>query len=174
MAAPLGLDFHLGVPPELDHRIAHVYPDRDTQAMLDSVFRDQSSLLGRVMSGPSGLFGWNEMWDTDMWNTRRMRAAEVPSTNGHGDAAFTRPHVRRMHRRSRRCPRAVRRDRRTQCIALSDGTDCVTGQPMTFGLGFMLRTEFPKDVGPRTFGHIGAGGSTAFADPDRGLAFFTR
>ncbi len=54
---------------------------------------------------------------------------------------------------------------------LSDGTDCVTGVPMTFGLGFMLAPMFPTGVGPRTFGHYGAGGSTAFADPDRGLGF---
>ena len=54
---------------------------------------------------------------------------------------------------------------------LSDGPDCVTGQPMTFGLGFMLASEFPNEVGSRTFGHIGAGGSTGFSDPDRGLAF---
>jgi CubicO group peptidase (beta-lactamase class C family) len=56
-------------------------------------------------------------------------------------------------------------------VPLSEGIDCVTGQANAFGLGFMLASEFSEAVGPRTFGHIGAGGSTAFADPDHGLAF---
>ena len=45
------------------------------------------------------------------------------------------------------------------------------GQPLTIGLGFMLPPTFPSPVGPRTFGHSGAGGSTAFADPDAKLSF---
>ena len=56
-------------------------------------------------------------------------------------------------------------------VVLSDGPDCVIGQPLTIGLGFMLAPTFPPGVGPRTFGHSGAGGSVAFADPDRGLSF---
>lgn len=171
VAAPLGLDFHIGVPPELDHRIARVYHDTETQALLESVFADQSTLLGRVMSGPSGLFGWNAMWDTGMWNTRRMRGAEVPSTNGHGDA-------RSLARMYAACIGKVDGVRLLSdesvaraSVVHSDGPDCVGGQRMTFGLGFMLAPMFPTGVGSRTFGHIGAGGSTAFADPDRGLGF---
>src|SRR3990172_3032786 len=56
-------------------------------------------------------------------------------------------------------------------VVLSDGPDCVIGQPLTIGLGFMLAPTFPPGVGPRAFGHSGAGGSVAFADPDRGLGF---
>jgi CubicO group peptidase (beta-lactamase class C family) len=106
-----------------------------------------------------------------MWNTRRLRAAEMPSSNGHGDA-------RSLARMYAACigevdgvrllaPATV--ERATQ--VLSDGTDCVIGQPLTIGLGFMLAPTFAPPVGPRTFGHSGAGGSTAFCDPDEGLAF---
>jgi len=180
VAAPLDLDFHLGVPPELDHRLAHLYHDTETQAMLDAVFRDSSTLLGRATSGPSGLFGWDEMWDTGMWNSRRMRGAEVPSTNGHGDA-------RSLARMYAACMGEVDGIRLLSdqtvaraTVALSEGTDCVAGIPMTFGLGFMLGPMSGtgmlgpmRDVGvsSRTFGHVGAGGSTAFADPDHGLTF---
>lgn len=169
VAAPLGLDFYIGAPEELDPRIARLYPavhDADTQALIDAVLADQSTLMGRVMSGPSGLFACN-----DMWNTRRMRAAEMPSSNGHGDA-------RSLARMYAACigevdgvrllsDETVERASRV----LSDGPDCVIGQPLSIGLGFMLASTFPKGVGARTFGHSGAGGSTAFADPDRGLAF---
>jgi CubicO group peptidase (beta-lactamase class C family) len=47
----------------------------------------------------------------------------------------------------------------------------VIGQVLTIGLGFMLPPTLPANAGPRAFGHLGAGGSAAFADPDRGLGF---
>lgn len=169
VATPLGLDFYIGVSEALDARVARMYPavhDAETQALVDSVLGDQSTLMGRVMSGPSGLFAYN-----DMWNTRRMRAAELPSSNGHGDARS----LARMYAACIGEVDGVRLlseetvERATE--VLSDGPDCVIGQPLTIGLGFMLAPTFPAGVGPRTFGHSGAGGSSAFADPDRGLGF---
>ena len=169
IAAPLGLDFTIGTPAELDPRIATLYPavhDPEVQALVDAVLTDQSTLMGRVMSGPSGLLTYN-----DVWNTRRMRAAEMPSSNGHGDA-------RSLARMYAACigevdglrlltDETVRRATEVQV----EGPDCVVGQPLTIGLGFMLAPTFPVPVGPRTFGHSGAGGSLAFTDPDRGVAF---
>ena len=45
------------------------------------------------------------------------------------------------------------------------------GQPLTFGLGFSLPPTLGPSAGPSAFGHGGAGGSIAFADPHRGLTF---
>jgi CubicO group peptidase (beta-lactamase class C family) len=56
-------------------------------------------------------------------------------------------------------------------ILRSEGTDCVLGMPTGFGLGFIGPLMMPPGVGPRAFGHAGAGGSLAFGDPDAGLAF---
>jgi CubicO group peptidase (beta-lactamase class C family) len=53
----------------------------------------------------------------------------------------------------------------------SSGVDCVVGQPLSFGLGFALQPTFGPVPGPRAFGHSGAGGSVAFADPDADLCF---
>ena len=51
------------------------------------------------------------------------------------------------------------------------GPDAVIGAESAFGLGFMLGKSFGA-ANPRTcFGHAGAGGSLAFADPPTGLAF---
>jgi CubicO group peptidase (beta-lactamase class C family) len=169
VAAPLGLDFFIGVPEDVEPRVARLYPavlTSEEKALADAVLADQSTLLGRVMSGPSRLFAYD-----DMWNTRRLRAAEMPSSNGHGDARS----LARMYAACIGELDGVRLlsdetvERAT--VPLSEGTDCVIGQPLWLGLGFMLAPSFPPSVGPRTFGHAGAGGSTAGCDPDRGVAF---
>ena len=106
-----------------------------------------------------------------MWNQPDLRAAEMPSSNGHGDA-------RSLARMYAACIGDVDGVRllSEETVAASDegrieGNDCVIGQPLTIGLGFMLPPTFGPNVGPRSFGHPGAGGSLAFADPERGLAF---
>ena len=167
ITTPLGLDFLIGVPPSEDRRVATLYPARFDDPAMEQLaadaLSDRSTMLGRVMSGPSGLFGYD-----DMWNTRRMRGAQLPSSNGHGDA-------RSLARMYAACldevdgvrllaPETV--ERATQ--VRSSGTDCVIGQPLSFGLGFALEPTFGPTPGPRTFGHSGAGGSVAFADPDAG------
>jgi len=170
IAGPLGLDFLIGVPEVMDHRVATLYParydDPEVERLVDEVLHDTSTLLGRVMGGPAGLFRYD-----DMWNTRRMRGAQMPSSNGHGDArALARMYaaclgeidgVRLLAPETLAAATEVR----------SSGIDCVIGQPLTFGLGFALPPTFGAHAGPAVFGHSGAGGSTAFADPERGLGF---
>jgi CubicO group peptidase (beta-lactamase class C family) len=53
------------------------------------------------------------------------------------------------------------------------GLDYSLGQYMRRALGLVLadpRMGASEDVGPRTFGHAGAGTSVGWADPDLGLA----
>jgi len=63
-----------------------------------------------------------------------------------------------------------------RCAAVeSDGPDRVLGVRTRFGLGFMMsQPDEPRGrIGPnpRAFGHPGAGGSIAFADPDVRVGF---
>jgi CubicO group peptidase (beta-lactamase class C family) len=52
------------------------------------------------------------------------------------------------------------------------GKDEVLGFPMRFGLGFMLRHDLmPLGPNASAFGHAGAGGSIAFADPEARIGF---
>ena len=54
-------------------------PEGGSNAVAELLGAD--SLTARVMSGPNGLFGYN-----DMWNRADVLQAEMPSSNGVGDA----------------------------------------------------------------------------------------
>ena len=80
IAEPLGLDFWIGLPEAIEPRVARlVPPERDLGELLQRLLPD--ALLTRVFTNPAGRFGYN-----DMWNTRELHAAELPSSNGIGDA----------------------------------------------------------------------------------------
>lgn len=166
IAAPLGLDFFLGVPEHEDRRVATLYPAPNAAALDEFAAADPDSLFARVFTGPSGLLRYD-----DQWNTRLLRAAELPSSNGHGTATA----LARMYAACLQPIDGVRLladdtlDRATE--VRSDGPDMVLGQPLTFGLGFALPPTLGPGASPRSFGHPGAGGSLGFADRDRGLAF---
>jgi CubicO group peptidase (beta-lactamase class C family) len=78
IAAPLGLDFWIGLPADHEPRVATLYPPEPQAMATDPA---SGSLLRRAMSGPSDLFGLN-----DMWNRRDIHGAEMPSSNGIGTA----------------------------------------------------------------------------------------
>jgi CubicO group peptidase (beta-lactamase class C family) len=52
-----------------------------------------------------------------------------------------------------------------------NGPDACLLLDTTFGLGFMLDSDFNPLLSAGSFGHPGAGGSLAFADPETGIGF---
>jgi CubicO group peptidase (beta-lactamase class C family) len=66
---------------------------------------------------------------------------------------------------------AATRDRARTQITPDGEPDLCLMMPSTFGLGFMVHGPFTPYSGTSCYGHPGAGGSVAFADPDRELAF---
>ena len=177
IAGPAGIDFFIGFGPELDARCADVIPPRPapeagrSRGLLDGELATLTG-LARMRAGayrnPAGLSGQGII------NTRAWRAAEVPSTNGHGNARA----VSRLYA-------ALSDDGEldgvhilspaTVEMAIAEqvyGEDIVLQRPTRFGLGFQLTmVERPLGPGPRAFGHFGAGGSLGFADPDAHVAF---
>lgn len=159
LAAPLGLDFFIGLPASELGRVARLYPpvmDAATEEAMDALL-GPDTMLGQVLRGPSGLFGYD-----DMWNRPEVLAAEMPSSNGVGTArAIARLYAAlvgevdgvRLLR-----PETVARATEVQV----SGPDHVIGLPMTFGLGYMTP---PSAGGDGVFGHDGAGGSLGMADP---------
>jgi len=63
------------------------------------------------------------------------------------------------------------RDRARTQITPDGESDLCLMMPTTFGLGFMVHGLFTPYAGPGSYGHPGAGGSVAFAQPERDLAF---
>jgi CubicO group peptidase (beta-lactamase class C family) len=165
VAAPLGLDFWIGLPEAQESRVATLVPPPPEFAALIRGLPDDL-LLGKATTGPSGLF----MYD-DMWNRRGLRACELPSSNGVGDARS----VARLYASLLGEVDGVRTLQAATVAAASEyqarGPDRVILVDTAFGLGFMLPPALPAAVGRRAFGHGGAGGSVSFADPDAGLAF---
>jgi CubicO group peptidase (beta-lactamase class C family) len=165
IAAPLGIDFWIGLPEELEPRVARLVPPRtDLRAALRA-FGDEL-LLARVFSNPSGHYNYD-----DMWNTRALHACELPSSNGIGNA-------RSLARLYASCVGEVDGVRtlddetvQRATTPLVRGADEVIMVETCFGLGFMLDASFGAANPTSAFGHAGAGGSLAFADPDRGIAF---
>lgn len=171
VAGPLAADFHFGIGPEHDGRIAEYLPGvLFASEPREKVAEDaeHSFLLNRVYVNPHGLSGLGTV------NTRQWRAAEMPSTNGHTNAHA----VARIYS-ALACGGAVDGVRLLQPetidVAIAEasaGEDFILRRPSRFGLGFQL-TQPERSLGtsPRSFGHFGAGGSLGFADPDARLAF---
>jgi CubicO group peptidase (beta-lactamase class C family) len=162
---PLGLRYWVGLPPQqLSACATLVPPEGGSNAIAELLGAD--SLTARVMSGPNGLFGYN-----GMWNRPEVLQAEMPSSNGVGDArSLARLYaaligevdgVRLLGaaQLARACEEQVR------------GPDAVIFHETCFGLGYALQPALAPGAGPRSFGHPGAGGALAFADPDAGIGF---
>jgi CubicO group peptidase (beta-lactamase class C family) len=177
IAGPAGIDFLVGFGPEQDDRCAEVVPqppspERDELVRALSV--DPATLTGLPRMRFNTYRNPPEISGIDVVNTRRWRAAESPSTNGHGNArAVARLYsalagdgtLGGVHVLS---PEMIARASAEEAY----GEDMILQRPTRFGLGFQLtQPERPLGPGPRAFGHFGAGGSLGFADPDARVAF---
>jgi len=172
LAAPLGLanDLFVGLPAAQDPRVARLLPAHQPsdpkELELRARFMGPDTRLGRALSGPSNLFEYGEMW-----NTRLLRGAEMPSSNGIATArALARVYAAQVGAVDGvrlLAPATVERFRAVQV----DGPDLVILVPTRFGLGFALPPMLSPECPEGCFGHPGAGGSLAFADPDARIGF---
>lgn len=171
IARPLELDVWIGLPESEEPRVATLIPPASSPAALLAPYKD-SLLLARVIDNPGGHFEYSALW-----NERRLRATELPSSNGVGNA-------RALSRLFAACDGdgAVYADgTRRRALAPETvtaateqqvrGPDEVLMVETCFGLGFMLGKSFGA-ANPRScFGHAGAGGSLAWVDPATGVSF---
>lgn len=177
IAAPLGLDFFIGLPvSERDRvsRMVYQQPETDlTTVPMESIpeelhelvaaWRDPDSLSNRA-------FRVTEPAEID-FNAREVQAAELPASNGIGTARG----LARMYAALIGEVDGVRLfTPETLAAAAAEqvsGPDRVMVAPSRFSSGYMLPTGTMPMAGPNSFGHTGRGGSLGFADPEHGIAF---
>ena len=168
IADPLGLEFWIGLPASEDHRVAEMLTPRSgTDPASQEFYRalgQPGSLSAAAFASPRGLAAVAEI---NRPETRRLALAGFGGIVSASALARFYAMLAAGGRANglRILPETVCRWAATP---LSDGIDKVLLAPTTFTAGFMKQSPaFP----PSTFGHPGAGGSHAFADPSRGLGF---
>lgn len=174
IATPLGLDLWVGLPESLEPRVAPLLgaplstdsPDPAIKAMLEQ-FLGPESRGGRALSLNGAFTG------DGMFNRREVHAATIPAANGITNARS----LSRMYAATLAPVDGVQlisdavRDVARVTVTPENEPDACLIMPTTFGMGFMTHGGFSLYAGPGSYGHPGAGGSVAFAQPERELAF---
>ena len=174
---PLGLEFWMGIPEEVQERVASVFPAKSAPPndRFYTAFATPGSFTIRAFGSPQGLHGVASL------NTREARAGSFPGFGGIGTARGLAKFYAMLACgglwEGRRFVEPWVMDWMT--TTLTQGEDRVLLMETAFSAGFMrdpqgadgrkLRAHFGPSV--RAFGHPGAGGSLAFADPENGVGF---
>ncbi|KOG32586.1 MULTISPECIES: EstA family serine hydrolase [Streptomyces] len=173
--APYGIDYHLGLPEELEPRFRPVLPLLPTPA--EEAFLAANPVAPDSLMGISFNLHADPPFDNlDYGNSRAVRAKAPLSGGGVGTArGLSRMYAAIAGELDGRPPLLAPDTLAEFARIHSRGTDLVTGEENAFGLGFVpLATRYPS-LTPAAVGHSGAPGSQAFADPATGLAYsYTR
>ena len=167
LADPASIDFHIGLGPEHDERCADFLPPAPPPSPSREDLGGLTLMRLHAYRNPANLSGMGIV------NTRAWRAAEVPSTNGHGNArAVARLYSALAGDGSLEGVHVLAPETVARAITEQvNGPDIVLERPTRYGLGFQLTMpERRLGPNPRAFGHFGAGGSLGFADPDARVA----
>jgi CubicO group peptidase (beta-lactamase class C family) len=176
VAAPLGLDFFIGLPAGERGRVSRmVYKQSlDLSSVPPESIPEEFRALVTAVLDPESLYN-RAFAVTDPpaidFNAPEVHAAEIPASNGIGTARG----LARMYAAligevdgvRLLTPATLADATREQ----SSGADRVILVPTRFGSGYALPTEATPLMGPSSFGHPGRGGSLGFADPEHGIAF---
>lgn len=178
IADPLDFEIWIGLPETQHNRVASILPPRascqDSESPFLQAMADARSLTRRAFAAPAGLPGISSM------NGTTLRKASLPSLGGIASArGLAKFYASLAFPEGEAGVIFSPRMRSWMEHPLVQGDDLVLRETTAFSAGFMkdpidptgkkLRTLF----GPsrRAFGHPGAGGSLAFADPENGVGF---
>ena len=172
IAAPLGLDFYIGLPQEIpDQRLAKVKTLTPWRGIL--ALRYTPPAVTFKMLQPGSLLRKTFMGLSVDPNDRRYLEIEVPAGNGVGTArAIARAYSAFAEGGAELGVGPKTLARLIAPPQVTHPRDEVLGLPSYFSLGFLRPgPEVAFGLSPRAFGSPGAGGSFAFADPDARLGY---
>jgi CubicO group peptidase (beta-lactamase class C family) len=174
-ADPLGLDIWIGLPEPERAPVANIYAAKAGGAATPAEFyRDLATpgtLARKAFTSPRGLHSISAM------NTTENRALEIVSFGGIGSASsLAKFYAMLANEGELEGRRYFANETIAQMTtAISSGVDRIFQIPTAFSAGFMKDpSETARQIfGPSrlAFGHPGAGGSHAFADPENGISF---
>ena len=185
IARPLGLDFWIGLPEALEHRVCPILPhtpgpDDPPPELMTYIMTHPGSDPFNVFVNTGGYIPSLTDPETgrSVVDTKLAHSAEIGAgggiTNARGLAGLYAPLANGGALWS---PEDIWRMSQT---ASATGCDATLRVPTRFSLGFMKaldnRHRHSGDtasliIGDRAFGHVGMGGSLGFADPDCRLSF---
>lgn len=170
-AEPLALDFWIGLPSEMNSRCATIYAAKAGQPPEPAQFyRDLATpgtLPRKTFTSPHGLHAVSAM------NKPENRARNIVSFGGIGSAHALGKFYAMLANGGEIDGRKFFSVDTIKLMtnSLADGIDRVFEIRTAFSAGFMLPTVRPDIFARLIFGHPGAGGSYAFADPENRIAF---
>ena len=175
VAGPLGLDFDIGLPEALEAKVAPIItwmpgPEYDS-AFTRSITEDPTGVTATGMA--------NMVHSGVDFNDRNFRAAEI---GGAGGVTTARGLAGMYAPLAGGGGKLVGPDTLARMgeVAVATSDDAVLRIPTRFGLGFMKSMDNRRRVqsagtsallSSAAFGHVGAGGSLGFADPEARVSF---
>lgn len=201
VAAPLGLSAWIGLPEEIEPRVAHLdlettEPDWDelldsmladlpesvpvpagTREMLKTLWADPDSVDARAMRLG---FADGLVTEDGGHNARIVRASEHPGTGMVTDArSLARMYAAaigevdgvRLLQPGTVAEMSALQEAPRYGVPPAFSTFMAEAFPFSMSSGFSRPNRLQPLLGPASFGHPGYGGSIAFADPDLGVAF---
>jgi CubicO group peptidase (beta-lactamase class C family) len=165
---PRDLDLWFGLPAEILESAATVIAPKVPPAPspFSKAFGDSSSLTRRSLSEPNSEIG---ALTPSVMNSPAMRMASLTSLG----AIATADSVARFYAMLATDGGGIFNDEtlETMRTTLAKGPDRVLIDETSFSAGFMTNEFGVYGPSPSAFGHPGAGGSIAFADPEHGFGF---
>lgn len=161
IAEPLGVDCYMGLRPDEEARIATFLnkENHPSQQWID----EGTNIFAR---------SWKIFWDDEDFNSPEWRRAEVPSVNCHTNARSLARICGMMAVGGELGGKSfLSREALDRAGEIQWTGHDVQDRYLSLSLGFLMPTSGQLATGPRSLGMAGAGGATAFADPDNRIGF---
>jgi CubicO group peptidase (beta-lactamase class C family) len=178
IAAPLGLEFYFGVPESVPReriasvrgygRVAAVFHVGELPGRMLLGLTRRGSLIWRTFHNP-------ELKGAATLNRPEWRAVEVPAGGGVGqvrDIARAYSCLATGGTELGLSQKTLDELTRPATAPSGGAMDLILRVPTAFSLGFLKPSpDFSFGTSARSYGHPGAGGSFAFADPEAGVGY---